>query len=85
MNWYFDDESQKIIINAKNEMLNLRHPYVGSEHLFLAILKNEELNVTKILKLYNILQKTMKIIGVNVLNRVFYANSNQKLLVQIEE
>ena len=36
----FSDEARKIILDAKEEMLNLKHPYVGSEHLLLAILKN---------------------------------------------
>lgn len=35
----FSEEAQKILINAKKEMQELRHPYVGSEHLFLALLK----------------------------------------------
>ena len=54
MNCYFDDESQKIIINAKKEMYALKHPYVGTEHLFLAVLKDDELDITKFLKKYNI-------------------------------
>ena len=36
----FDEEAQKILIMAKKEMLELKHPYVGSEHLLLSILKN---------------------------------------------
>lgn len=35
----FSDESQKLLIRAKKEMMDLCHPYVGSEHLLLAILK----------------------------------------------
>ena len=31
----FSEEAQKALINAKREMNNLRHPYVGSEHFFL--------------------------------------------------
>lgn len=49
MSSFFDEDSQKIIINAKREMLELKHPYVGSEHLLLAILKNTSLNITKML------------------------------------
>lgn len=39
----FNEEAQEILIKAKLEMLDLRHPYVGTEHLILAILhtKNE--------------------------------------------
>ena len=35
----FTEEARKVLIEAKNEMQNLKHPYVGSEHLLLAILK----------------------------------------------
>ena len=35
----FSDDSQKILIRAKKEMMEFHHPYVGSEHLLLAILK----------------------------------------------
>ena len=34
------EETQKILVNAKVEMINLKHPYIGTEHLVLAILKN---------------------------------------------
>jgi len=54
MNLFFDEESQKLIINAKKEMYDLKHPYVGSEHLLLSILHNEELDITKKLNSYNI-------------------------------
>ena len=36
----FDEEAQKILIMSKSEMSKLKHPYVGSEHLLLSILKN---------------------------------------------
>ena len=36
----FDEEAQRVMINAKKEMQSLKHPYVGSEHLMLAILKD---------------------------------------------
>ncbi len=35
----FDLEVKKILKQAENEMFNLNHPYVGSEHMLLAILK----------------------------------------------
>ena len=37
----FTEETQKILNQAKQEMKALRHPYVGSEHLLLSILKEE--------------------------------------------
>ena len=38
----FSDEAQLILLNAKKEMINLNHPYIGTEHLLLSILKNEK-------------------------------------------
>ena len=35
----FSEDAQKILMNAKKEMKELRHSYVGSEHLFLSFLK----------------------------------------------
>lgn len=36
----FSEEAQKVLLGAKREMQTLKHPYVGSEHLILSILKN---------------------------------------------
>ncbi len=65
----FSEEAQKALILAKAEMNNLRHPYVGSEHLFLAILSMKELELTKTLASYNITydifkKELIKIVGV---------------------
>ena len=38
----FSEEAQKVLMNAKKEMQKLKHPYVGSEHLMLAIIKNNK-------------------------------------------
>jgi len=35
----FDEEAKKVLVNMKKEMFELRHPYIGTEHLFLSILK----------------------------------------------
>ncbi len=37
----FTEEARKILISAKEEMKNLKHPYIGSEHLLLSILKDD--------------------------------------------
>lgn len=42
----FTEEARKIIVRAKKEMYNLKHPYIGSEHLLLAIL-NENNEISK--------------------------------------
>ena len=54
MNLFFVEESQKILVDAKKEMYELRHPYVGSEHLLLAILNHSNLEITKFLNDYGI-------------------------------
>ncbi|MBQ2639588.1 MAG: ATP-dependent Clp protease ATP-binding subunit [Bacilli bacterium] len=38
----FDEDSQKVLLMARKEMLELKHPYVGSEHLLLSILHNDK-------------------------------------------
>jgi len=55
----FDENAKKILMNAKKEMKNLKHPYIGSEHLLLAILNNNNL-VSKKLKDYNLDYKVFK-------------------------
>lgn len=45
MNNNFTEEARIILVKAKDEMQKLKHPYVGSEHLLLAILKyNKEIS-----------------------------------------
>jgi len=50
----FTEEARKVLIEAKREMSELHHPYVGSEHLLLAILKNKNSALSKKLKEYNL-------------------------------
>lgn len=45
----FDEDAQKILLMAKKEMLYLKHPYVGSEHLLLSILHNSKSDITNFL------------------------------------
>ena len=37
----FNEESQFILLKSKEEMDNLNHPYIGTEHLLLSLLKND--------------------------------------------
>jgi len=55
----FNEEAQEILVKAKLEMLELHHPYVGTEHLVLAILhtKNE---LTEKLSEYNLTYNKFK-------------------------
>ena len=39
MFYQFSEDAKKVLINMKKEMQNLKHPYIGTEHLFLSILK----------------------------------------------
>jgi len=55
----FTDEAKKILISAKEEMLDLNHPYVGSEHLILSILKDKN-EVSKRLQKYQLDYKIFK-------------------------
>jgi len=65
----FSEEAQKVLLMTKKEMISLKHPYVGSEHLLLAILHNKELEVTKLLEKYQLTyekcrQEIVRVIGV---------------------
>ena len=56
----FDEDSQKVLLGARKEMINLKHPYVGSEHLLLAILSNEKRDLTIKLSKYGITYEKFK-------------------------
>jgi len=49
----FNEEAQSILMNAKQEMIKLGHPYIGTEHLLLAIL-NKDIDITNRLKTYGL-------------------------------
>lgn len=49
----YSTEVKKLLKQAEKEMYDLHHPYVGSEHLLLAILKNEN-KVLKVFKKYGL-------------------------------
>ena len=55
----YSEEARKTIVLAKQEMKNLKHPYVGSEHLLLAILKQDN-QISKYLKNLNLDYKKFK-------------------------
>ena len=65
----FSEKAQKVLLVAKDEMIKLKHPYVGSEHLILAILSDESSVITKKLNKFNLnydnfKNKIIKIIGI---------------------
>ena len=64
----FEFEAQNILVKAKIEMNELKHPYIGTEHLVLSILKNDNV-VSDKLKKYNLTydkfkKEIIRIIGV---------------------
>ena len=62
----FTEEARGIIVRAKKEMYNLKHPYVGSEHLLLAILKDNN-EISKKLKEFNITYDRLKQEIINII------------------
>jgi len=55
----FTEEARKILMRAKEEMKKLKHPYVGSEHLLLSILKDNN-EISEKLKDYDLDYKRFK-------------------------
>ena len=55
----FNEEAQEILNKAKLEMLELKHPYVGTEHLVLAILHTDN-DISEKLEKYNLTYNSFK-------------------------
>lgn len=55
----FSEEAQKVLVLSKKEMAELKHQYIGSEHLLLAIVKSDKLIEDK-LKKYKVTYKKLK-------------------------
>ena len=62
----FTEDARKILVDAKKEMHDLNHPYVGSEHLMLSILKTDN-SVSQKLKEYNLNYDTLREEIINVI------------------
>ena len=62
----FTEDARKILVDAKKEMYELKHPYVGSEHLMLSILKTDN-SVSQKLKEYNLNYDTLREEIINVI------------------
>lgn len=71
----FSEESQKILLIAKKEMSSLKHPYVGSEHLLLAILSNKDLDVCQKLNDYGINYESFKNEVIKVIGKGTISNN----------
>ena len=64
----FEEEARQILVGAKEEMIELHHPYVSSEHLLLSILKQNN-DISGKLKDYDLTydrfrQEVIEIIGI---------------------
>ena len=55
----FSMEAQKILLNARKEMLELGHPYIGTEHLLLSILSSDT-ELARNLDSYNLTYELFK-------------------------
>ena len=64
----FNDEAKEIMIKAKLEMLDLKHPYVGTEHLVLAILHSTN-EVSEKLNKYNLTYNSFKKEILNIIGK----------------
>lgn len=73
----FSEEAQRVLVDAQKEMSELKHPYIGSEHLLLAILKNNQELVNKFKK-YKI---TYKIFKEELINLVGMGDNTPDLLL----
>ena len=62
----FEEDARKVLVNAKKEMYELKHPYVSSEHLLLSILKGKN-DVSMKLKKYDLDYQILKKEIINVL------------------
>lgn len=51
---FFTEETKKLLNSSEDEARNLKHGYIGTEHLLLAITKNESFIAAKILKMFQI-------------------------------
>ena len=64
----FDNDAQEILVKAKLEMLELKHPYVGTEHLVLAILHTKN-KLTEKLETYGLTYNKFKKEIINIIGK----------------
>ncbi len=64
----FTEETKKVITLAKKEMIDLKHPYLGSEHLMLGILQCNN-NVSNTLKKYDVTYKRYREEIINLIGK----------------
>ena len=75
----FSDEAQFILLKARDEMIQLHHPYIGTEHMMLSMLKNES-DISKRLEKYGLnydifRKEIIDIIGVGTKESKFFLHT----------
>lgn len=73
----FDEKARKVLVNMQKEMIELKHPYIGSEHLFLSLLKyGDSIYIDKLCDLgvtYDSFKNELiRVIGVGKSNNEFF-------------
>ena len=76
----FSEDAQKILVSAKKEMYELKHQYIGSEHIILSMLKNNNEIIEKFKK-YKITYKKFKD---ELINIVGIGDNESNLLIYTE-
>lgn len=64
----FNEEAQFILLKSKEEMIKLNHPYIGTEHLVLSILKNKP-TLSQKLADYGLTYNTFKTEIINIIGK----------------
>ena len=73
----FSEDAQKVLVMAKKEKDDLKHDYIGSEHILLAMLKNDN-DIIDRFKKYNI---TYKIFKENLIDIVGIGDKSNNLII----
>ncbi len=73
----YEEQAKKVLVNMKQEMIGLKHPYIGSEHLLLSLLKYGEKSIKDKLKNHGITydifrNELIKIVGIGKESNDFY-------------
>ena len=73
----FDERARKVLVNMQKEMMSLKHPYVGSEHLLLSLLKYGDEEYIKELESIGVTYDTfrkelVKVVGIGKSSNDFY-------------
>ncbi len=73
----YDEEARKVLVNMQKEMVSLKHPYVGSEHLLLSLLKYGDIDIINKFRevgvTYDIFRKELiKVVGMGKSSNEFY-------------